>query len=86
MRLLCSGAPVTGYKMLLQLVASQWPNVAVKDLTKATDLRASYQNRQAIGCSIMWALGQAGFKDLSVGLASKLGQYSSRDPVNMIDS
>jgi len=62
------GSPVTGYKMLIQLVASQSPSVAVHDLPKAASLRHSYQNRPAIGCSVMWALGQAGFKDLPTGL------------------
>ncbi|XP_054283254.1 transmembrane protein 214-A-like [Macrosteles quadrilineatus] len=62
------GSPVTGYKMLLQLVASQTPSVAVADLAKAATLRHSYQNRPAIGCSVMWALGQGGFKDILAGL------------------
>uniref|UniRef100_A0A1B6KGB0 Transmembrane protein 214 n=1 Tax=Graphocephala atropunctata TaxID=36148 RepID=A0A1B6KGB0_9HEMI len=62
------GSPVTGYKMLLQLVATQQPSVAVSNVAKSATLRHSYQNRPAIGCSIMWALGQAGFKDISVGL------------------
>uniref|UniRef100_A0A1B6G964 Transmembrane protein 214 n=1 Tax=Cuerna arida TaxID=1464854 RepID=A0A1B6G964_9HEMI len=62
------GSPVTGYKMLLQLVASQVPAVAVSNVAKCATLRHSYQNRPAIGCSIMWALGQAGFKDISIAL------------------
>lgn len=63
-----TGSPVTGYKMLLQLVATQFPNIAASNLAKSATLRHSYQNRPAIGCSVMWALGLAGFKDLSKGL------------------
>uniref|UniRef100_A0A1B6C1J5 Transmembrane protein 214 n=4 Tax=Clastoptera arizonana TaxID=38151 RepID=A0A1B6C1J5_9HEMI len=65
---LTKGSPVSGYKVLLQLIAVYNPSVTVSNISKYTTLRNSYQNRQAIGTSILWALGQGGFKDVSVGL------------------
>ncbi|XP_075217451.1 transmembrane protein 214 isoform X2 [Lycorma delicatula] len=65
---LAKGSPVCGFKMLLQLLAAQYPSIAVANVDKYIALRNSYQNKQAIGISILWALGQGGFKDLSVGL------------------
>lgn len=63
-----SGSPVCGFKMLLQLLATHYPAVTITSMDKFIDLRNSYQNKQAIGVSILWAVGQGGFKDLSVGL------------------
>lgn len=62
------GTPVSGYKILLQLMATQIPSVTVSNVSKYISLRNSYQNRQIIGTSILWVLGQGGFKDLSIGL------------------
>lgn len=62
------GSSVCGFKMLLQLLATQYPTVTITNIDKFIDLRNSYQNKQAIGLSILWALGQGGFKDLSIGL------------------
>nr|CAD7597617.1 unnamed protein product [Timema genevievae] len=59
---------VFGYKVILQLVAFQNPNITLANIPKLTSIRNSYQNRQNIGLAILWAVGQGGVKDLSVGL------------------
>lgn len=56
-----------GHNVLLQLIAFEWPNVCVQNLAKNAILRNSYQNRSAIGLNLLWALGQGGFKDATVG-------------------
>jgi hypothetical protein len=53
---------------MLQLLAFQNPSITVSNIQKVTALRNSYQNRQSIGLTILWALGQGGMKDLQTGL------------------
>lgn len=65
---LSKNLPCVGHKIMLQLIAMQWPAICIKSLAKNAILRNSYQNRSAIGLSLLWALGQGGFKDLTVGL------------------
>lgn len=60
--------PYLGHKIMLQLVAQEWPSVSISNLAKCAILRNSYQNRSAIGLTLFWALGQGGYQDLSVGL------------------
>lgn len=60
--------PIVGHKILLQLIAIEWPTVCVKSLAKTAILRNSYQNRPPIGLGLLWALGQGGFRDVSTGL------------------
>ncbi|XP_022184928.2 transmembrane protein 214-A [Nilaparvata lugens] len=62
------GGTICGYKMLLQILAINYPSVTIESLEKSLALMNSYQNRQAIGSSILWAVGQGGYKDLSIGL------------------
>lgn len=56
-----------GHNILLQLIAFEWPNVCVANLAKSAILRNSYQNRSSIGLNLLWAIGQGGFKDVTVG-------------------
>ncbi|KAG4074769.1 hypothetical protein HA402_006408 [Bradysia odoriphaga] len=56
-----------GHSILLQLIAHEWPTVCVQNLAKNAILRNSYQNRSSIGLSLLWALGQGGYKDATVG-------------------
>ncbi|KAJ6648346.1 Transmembrane protein [Pseudolycoriella hygida] len=56
-----------GHNVLLQLIALKWPTVCTQNLAKNAILRNSYQNRSAIGLNLLWALGQGGFSDASVG-------------------
>ncbi|XP_063225460.1 transmembrane protein 214-A [Bacillus rossius redtenbacheri] len=60
--------PIFGYKVLLQLLAFQNPEITVHNIPKIATIRNSYQNRQPIGLAILWAVGQGGVKNLSVGL------------------
>ncbi|XP_055916470.1 transmembrane protein 214 [Eupeodes corollae] len=59
---------VVGYKLLLQIVAQNWPTVCSNSLAKTAILRNSYQNRSNIGLSILWGVGQGGFRDINVGV------------------
>lgn len=53
---------------MLQLLAFQTPSITVSSIQKVTALRNSYQNRQSIGLTILWTLGQGGMKDIRTGL------------------
>lgn len=53
---------------MVQLIAHEWPSVCVESLAKNAILRNSYQNRSTIGLSLLWALGQGGLRDVTVGL------------------
>lgn len=62
------GHPAIGNKLWVQFLALNNPQVTVTSLEKHTSLRTSYQNRQTVGLSILWALGQGGIKDFHIGL------------------
>lgn len=62
------GLPTVGHKILLQLIAHDWPTICVRSLAKTAILRNSYQNRPPVGLSLLWALGQGGFRDVTTGL------------------
>lgn len=59
---------VVAHRVFLQCLALNEPALAVTNLSRHVALRNSYQNRQAIGLSLLWALGQGGVKDFRVGL------------------
>ncbi|XP_049549156.1 transmembrane protein 214 [Anopheles darlingi] len=60
--------PYHGHKLMLQAIANHHPSACVNNLARNAILRNSYQNRSNIGLSLLWALGQGGYKDLNVGL------------------
>lgn len=60
--------PCVGHKIMLQLIAIEWPQVCDQSLAKSAILRNSYQNRPPIILSVLWALGNGGFRDITVGL------------------
>lgn len=62
------GVPSLGHKFFLQYLAHKDPKIVVADLSKYTVIKNSYMNRQNIGLSILWVLGQAGVKDFHMGL------------------
>lgn len=62
------GFPAVGHKLWIQLLALYSPQITATHLEKHILLRTSYQNRQAIGLSILWAVGQGGIKDFHTGL------------------
>ncbi|XP_020807353.1 transmembrane protein 214-A isoform X1 [Drosophila serrata] len=59
---------VAGYKLILQLIGQNWPTICSRNLAKTALLRNSYQNRSNICLSILWAIGQGGFKSLNEGV------------------
>lgn len=60
--------PHWGHAILLQAMAISDPQICVSNLARNAILRNSFQNRSNIGLSLLWALGQGGFHDPSVGL------------------
>lgn len=65
------GLPALGHKLFIQLLLLGDPKIVITNLSKHITLRNSYQNRQAIGLSILWAVGQAGIKDFNIGFKGK---------------
>ncbi|XP_034183934.1 transmembrane protein 214 [Osmia lignaria lignaria] len=62
------GSPAVGHKIFVQLLARTNPEMTVANIPKLITVRNSYQNRKTIGLSLLWALSQAGRKNLAVGL------------------
>ncbi|PWA27349.1 hypothetical protein CCH79_00000575 [Gambusia affinis] len=67
------GEPLHGYRLCIQAVLQDKPKIATQKLSEYLELLRSVQNRPAKCLTIMWALGQAGFYDLSQGLRVWLG-------------
>lgn len=66
------GQVAVGHKIWIQFLALNNPQLCSAHLEKHISLRTSYQNRQPIGLSILWSLGQGGIKDFHVGLKGKI--------------
>uniref|UniRef100_A0A182NBZ8 Transmembrane protein 214 n=1 Tax=Anopheles dirus TaxID=7168 RepID=A0A182NBZ8_9DIPT len=62
------GMPHLGHKLILQAIAVHYPTACINNLARNAILRNSYQNRNNIGLSLLWALGQGGYGELDVGL------------------
>ncbi|XP_053615013.1 transmembrane protein 214 [Plodia interpunctella] len=62
------GQSVNGHRVLLQMLANDYPEFCTASVQKSASLRNSYQNRPPIGLSLLWAFGQGGLTDFSVGL------------------
>ncbi|CAH0401163.1 unnamed protein product [Chilo suppressalis] len=62
------GQQVNGHRILLQMLAKENPEFCIASVAKSASLRNSYQNRPPIGLSLLWAFGQGGLTDFSVGL------------------
>ncbi|XP_062979767.1 transmembrane protein 214 [Elgaria multicarinata webbii] len=67
------GESLHGYRICIQAVLLDRPKVATVNLSKYLELLRSHQNRPAKCLTVMWALGQAGFADLTEGLKVWLG-------------
>jgi len=65
---LSKGLCVTGWKILTQLLAEANPTLVTAHINRYIELRNSYQNRPAVGLSILWSTGQAGHKSLHSGI------------------
>ncbi|XP_034017636.1 transmembrane protein 214 [Thalassophryne amazonica] len=68
-----SGEQLHGYRVCIQAVLQDRPKLATQNLAEYLEILRSVQNRPAKCLTIMWALGQAGFYDLSQGLRVWLG-------------
>ncbi|CAG9795904.1 unnamed protein product [Diatraea saccharalis] len=62
------GQQVNGHRLLLQMLAKESPEFCIASVAKSASLRNSYQNRPPIGLTLLWAFGQGGLSDFSVGL------------------
>lgn len=62
------GQSVNGHRLLLQMLAQEYPEFCITSVQKSASLRNSYQNRPPIGLSLLWAFGQGGSSDFAVGL------------------
>nr|XP_032623928.1 transmembrane protein 214 isoform X3 [Chelonoidis abingdonii] len=67
------GESLHGYRICIQAVVLDKPKIATVNLGKYLELLRSHQNRPMKCLTIMWALGQAGFTDLTEGLKVWLG-------------
>uniref|UniRef100_A0A672IHJ4 Transmembrane protein 214 n=1 Tax=Salarias fasciatus TaxID=181472 RepID=A0A672IHJ4_SALFA len=67
------GEPLHGYRVCIQAILQDKPRIATQNLPDYLELLRSVQNRPVKCLTIMWALGQAGFYDLSQGLRVWLG-------------
>uniref|UniRef100_A0A8C9W7M7 Transmembrane protein 214 n=1 Tax=Scleropages formosus TaxID=113540 RepID=A0A8C9W7M7_SCLFO len=65
--------PLHGYRICIQAILLDKPKIATLNLANYLELLRSHQNRPVKCLTIMWALGQAGFSDLSQGLKVWLG-------------
>lgn len=68
-----TGEPLHGYRVCIQAILLDKPRIATQNLVEYLELLRSVQNRPVKCLTIMWALGQAGFHDLSQGLRVWLG-------------
>lgn len=68
-----SGEPLYGYRVCIQAILQDKPKIATQNLPEYLELLRSVHNRPVKCLTIMWALGQAGFYDLSQGLRVWLG-------------
>lgn len=62
------GVGTYGYRMFIQLLAKEKPEFVMSKLPQYMELLKNHQNRPLRCLSILWAIGQAGFKDLCSGL------------------
>ncbi|CAK6979443.1 transmembrane protein 214 [Scomber scombrus] len=67
------GEPLHGYRVCIQAILQDKPRIATQNLPEYLELLRSAQSRPVKCLTIMWALGQAGFYDLSQGLRVWLG-------------
>ncbi|XP_008047045.2 transmembrane protein 214, partial [Carlito syrichta] len=67
------GESLHGYRICIQAVLQDKPKIATTNLGKFLELLRSHQSRPAKCLTIMWALGQAGFANLTEGLRVWLG-------------
>ncbi|XP_042234923.1 transmembrane protein 214-B-like [Homarus americanus] len=62
------GLGVAGYKLFLQILSINHAHVGVMNLPYYCDLRHNIQNQTPACLSMLWAVGQSGLDDFTVGL------------------
>ncbi|CAL4098844.1 unnamed protein product [Meganyctiphanes norvegica] len=62
------GLSVAGYKLFIQILSIHRPEVCVAHLGNYCELRQQYQNQAGPCLSLLWAIGQAGLDNFSIGL------------------
>ncbi|XP_042578533.1 transmembrane protein 214-like [Cyprinus carpio] len=67
------GEFIDGLRMCIQALVQDKPQIVTLNLADHLELLRSHQNRPVKCLTIMWALGQAGFYDLSQGIRVWLG-------------
>lgn len=67
------GQSLHGYRMSIQALMQNKPQIVTLNLADHLELLRSHQNRPVKCLTIMWALGQAGFYDLGQGIRVWLG-------------
>uniref|UniRef100_A0A8C6RHS6 Transmembrane protein 214 n=1 Tax=Nannospalax galili TaxID=1026970 RepID=A0A8C6RHS6_NANGA len=67
------GESLHGYRICIQAILQDRPKIVTSNLGKFLELLRSHQSRPAKCLTIMWALGQAGFANLTEGLKVWLG-------------
>ncbi|XP_029452151.1 transmembrane protein 214 isoform X2 [Rhinatrema bivittatum] len=68
-----SGESLHGYRICIQAMLLERPKIATMNMSNYLELLRSQQNRPVNCLTVMWALGQAGFTDLTEGLKVWLG-------------
>lgn len=67
------GEALHGYRISIQALMQDKPQIVTLNLADHLELLRSHQNQPVKCLTIMWALGQAGFYDLSQGIRVWLG-------------
>uniref|UniRef100_A0A8C8TWE1 Transmembrane protein 214 n=1 Tax=Peromyscus maniculatus bairdii TaxID=230844 RepID=A0A8C8TWE1_PERMB len=67
------GESLHGYRICIQAILQDKPKIVTSNLGKFLELLRSHQSRPAKCLTMMWALGQAGFANLTEGLKVWLG-------------
>ncbi|XP_071514353.1 transmembrane protein 214-B-like isoform X2 [Panulirus ornatus] len=62
------GLGVAGYKLFIQILSIHNPHVGLMNLPLYCELRQSIQNQTPACLSLLWAIGQSGLDDFTVGL------------------
>lgn len=53
---------------MIQIIAFKYPAVAEKSLSKMLCLRNTYRDNEGISLKLLWGFGQAGYKNINVGI------------------
>lgn len=59
----------------MEVLSHVVPDLGKSNLPRYESLMVSYQNRPAVGKCLFWALGQAGVRNLAVGIISNKIYY-----------